>query len=95
MTLGFAVLIRGSIRQKYNDNHKVVRLISDSCGGQNKNSSMIVMISYWLAHDAPQNIRIVELIFSIEGHSYIPPDRVFGRIERILRMKDTIVLPEE
>lgn len=54
-----------------------VRLISDGCGGQNKNSTMVAMVAVWLL-SAPENINRVEIIFPVTGHSYIPPDRVFG-----------------
>lgn len=30
-------------------------------------------------------------IFPVRGHSYMPPDRVFGHIEKVLRKKETIV----
>lgn len=33
------------------------------------------------------------ILFPIPGHSYIPPDRVFGRIEKQVRKLDTIIDP--
>lgn len=30
-------------------------------------------------------------IFPVRGHSYMPPDRVLGRIEQVLRKKETIL----
>ena len=33
--------------------------------------------------------------FPIRGHNYMPADRAFGRVEEILRKKETILLPEE
>lgn len=34
-------------------------------------------------------------MFPIRGHSFLPVDRVFGRIEQQVRKKDTILMPEE
>ena len=71
-----------------------IRLVSDGCGGQNKNSTVIGMVAHWLATKAPSSVRYVEMIFPVTGHSYIPPDRVFGRLEKKIKMKEKIVRPE-
>ena len=34
-------------------------------------------------------------IIPVRGHSYMPPDRVFGRIEKELNKKETIISPQE
>ncbi len=36
-----------------------------------------------------------EYVFPIRGHSFLPVDRVFGRIEQQVRKKETILMPEE
>lgn len=72
-----------------------IYLVSDGCGGQNKNSTMIGMVSHWLHNDSPQHIKEVEMVFPVVGHSFIPPDRVFGRIEKEIKVRDTIVKPED
>lgn len=59
-----------------------IRLVADGCGGQNKNSIMVSMCSYWILKDAPPNVTSLELIFPIPGHSYLPPDRVFAKLEK-------------
>lgn len=74
--------------------YEIVRLFADGCGGQNKNSTMIGMLMKWLSV-APNNIREVQLFFPIPGHSFIPPDRVFGRIEKELLTMNTIITPED
>ena len=73
---------------------KKVRLFADGCCGQNKNSSMLVMCSKWLATQAPPKVQTLELIFPIPGHSFIPPDRVFGLIEKEVWARNNIS-PEE
>ena len=37
----------------------------------------------------------IEYTFPIRGHSFLPADRVFGRIEQEIRRRDTILLPQE
>lgn len=60
-----------------------VRLVSDGCGGQNKNTTMIAMLFYWLSNNAPSQVKPTELLFPIVRHSILPPDRVFARIEKL------------
>jgi hypothetical protein len=50
---------------------------------------MIGMCSYFLANIVPP---IIELVFTVPGHSFLPP--VFGRIEKILKKEATIVNPK-
>lgn len=38
---------------------------------------------------------LVQHYYPVRAHSYLPPDRVFGRIERSLRRRETVLLPEE
>lgn len=75
------------------DSVSEIRLMSDGCGGQNKNICMISMCIKWFA-SAPRNIKKLQLIFPITGHSFIPPDRVFGKIEKVLKKQDTIISPD-
>ncbi len=37
----------------------------------------------------------IEWIFPIVGHSYIPLDRAFGRIEKLLRKEETFLQPKD
>lgn len=71
-----------------------IRLMSDGCGGQNKNSTLVAMVCSWFL-SASQNIQDVEIIFPVTGHSYIPPDRVFGHSEKEIKRHEVILLPEE
>ena len=79
----------------FSDDINVVELFCDGCPGQNKNSTIICMLGYWLQTQAPPTITEVKLIFPVVGHSYLPPDRVFGRIEKEVRRKEVIVKPED
>jgi hypothetical protein len=65
-------------------------LVCDSFGGQNKNYAILSMINTFANE---YKIRI-EWIFPIVGHSYIPLDRAFGRIEKLL-LKENFLQPKD
>ena len=71
----------------------VLKLFADGCVGQNKNSIIIGMLSKWLL-SAPLNLITVEIYFPVVGHSFLPPDRVFAKIEKETRKKEIILQPE-
>ena len=74
-----------------NNGLKKIRLFSDSCVGQNKNFTVVTALSMLaLKHSV-----VIEHTFHVRGHSYMPADRAFGRVELILRKKETILLPVE
>lgn len=52
------------------------------------------MLMKWF-QTAPQHIKKLEVIFLVIGHSYLPPDRVFGNIEKVVRKRNTLVTPDE
>lgn len=72
-----------------------LRLFADGCGGQNKNSILIGMCCKWLYSDAPTHLKKMEIIFPVVGHSFLPADRVFARIEKDVRRQEVIMKPEE
>lgn len=78
---------------EFNDRTKIIRLFCDGCGAQNKNSVLIGMLSHWLLQLSPPTIEKVEVFFPVVGHSYIPPDRLFGQIERIIKRTPEITNP--
>lgn len=65
-------------------NVHTIRLFSDGCGGQNKNQVMLSMLSKFL-HECPSYIKNINYFYPIVGHSFIPPDRIFGRLEKQFR----------
>lgn len=77
------------------ESKSIVRLFADGCGGQNKNVQMICMAAWWIIHRAPESVDRIQLVFPVTGHSFLPPDRVFGRIEKKIRKEEEIVSPEE
>lgn len=74
-------------------NKTVIRLFADGCGGQNKNSAVIGMCSKWLMSNAPPQIKEINIIFPMVGHSFLPPDRVFAKIEKEIKTMSVISDP--
>lgn len=71
-----------------NINH--LRLFCDGCGAQNKNNHVLHALMYFLAQHTGRMNKI-SIIFPVRGHSFLPADRCFGRVERLLRKKPTII----
>lgn len=71
-----------------------IRLMADGCGGQNKNSIVLSALMNWLYSNS-QNVQIIEVIFPVTGHSFLPADRVFALTEKQIRKMETILTPEE
>lgn len=67
-------------------------LTSDGCGGQNKNNIVLGMLQNWF-FSTSSNIETITLLFPVRGHSFLPCDRLFGRIQHDLKKMDTIILP--
>lgn len=72
-----------------------IDLFADGCGGQNKNVIMMTMLSFWLINKAPAHIKTIEMIFPIVGHSFMPPDRVFGLVEQEVKKKAIFTKPDQ
>ncbi|CAF4757720.1 unnamed protein product [Pieris macdunnoughi] len=51
---------------------------------------MISMLGKWLYLEAPRQLKRIEIIYPIVGHSLIPPDRVFAKIEKVIKTKEVI-----
>lgn len=56
---------------------------------QNKNFILVSEESFWLLN-VPQNIKEVQMILPMTGHSFIPTGRVFGNIETEVRKHEII-----
>lgn len=52
------------------------------------------MLSHWFLN-APITIFEVQLVFSITGHSFLPPDRGFGNIEKDIKKQEVIIDPNK
>ncbi|CAH2003243.1 unnamed protein product [Acanthoscelides obtectus] len=74
---------------------EVLRLFCDGCGGQNKNSHIVHALYFWLKNRPPGTLNEIQLTFPVRGHSFLPADRVFGRVEKSLRKNPTILSKDE
>ena len=70
---------------------KTVRLFSDLCVGQNKNYTVLLALNLLATK---HKIKFIHH-FPVRGHSYMPPDRAFRQVEKILRCHETILQPED
>lgn len=66
----------------FSDAINVAEMFCNGCPGQNNNSTIIDIWGFWLQTQAWPTINEVKLTFPVVGYSYLPPDRVFGRIEK-------------
>lgn len=82
-------------RFTFDQNHSEVVVAMDNTVSTNKSQGMLVMTMYWLHNHAPKHIKQVELLFPVVGHSFLPPDRVFGMNEKAIRKKEVIFTPSE
>lgn len=82
-------------KMEFPDHVKELRLYSDGCGGQNKNSHIVHMLMIWLQRHAPLTLQSIRICFPVRGHSYLPADRVFGRAEKLIRAQSMIKSPEK
>lgn len=71
-----------------------IMLFSDSCPAQNKNGTMLAFLQM-KCQALKKYVREIAFYFPIKGHSYLPPDRVFGRIEKEIKKKPVIKSPAE
>lgn len=71
-----------------------LRLFADGCGGQNKNKIILAMCSSWFL-EAPETLKDIEIIFPVRGHSFMPPDRVFGQCEKKIKSMQQIENPQQ
>lgn len=88
----YLLALENSLRNQCKKGLKL-KLYSDSCSSQNKNSIMMCVLAHFM-----ENSKVfMELIhyFPIRGHSFMPPNRVFGRIEKEYRKKEEILSPAE
>ena len=77
------------IDNEIDDEVEKLVIFSDNCGGQNKNWNVV---STYLRLIHANRFKRIEHIFMVPGHSFLPCDRDFGHIEKILRTKEVYTL---
>ncbi|CAG9772085.1 unnamed protein product [Ceutorhynchus assimilis] len=71
--------------------HTFVQFL-DSCSGQNKNFNMIALYQYLVLKGM---FRVIDHKFREVGHSFLDSDRDFGMIEKNLRKRENILVPDQ
>lgn len=87
-----ASAVFNELNSKYFEGVTSISLEADGCAGQNK--TMLAMCAKWLLN-AHKEIRSIEFVYPVTGHSFMPSDRVFGLIERDLKKMKTIIMARE
>lgn len=75
------------------DTEKII-LISDACGGQNRNIKTTLCLKKILNSWPYDQLKLVEQRFFVSGHSYNSCDRCFGVIEKQKRSTEMIYIPQ-
>lgn len=89
----------GSCLRKYilgdNISDKVEELIlwSDSCGGQNRNIKMVLLLKSVL--EDSQTLKSIRLRFLVSGHSFLPNDSDFGDVECAIKVQNKLFSPAD
>lgn len=69
-----------------------LHIFSDGCPGQNRNHTMV---RFLLTLAATKRFKKICHYFPIRGHSFLPCDRDFGTVKRVIRKYDRVYVPEE
>lgn len=78
-----------------NVNISKIFLFCDGCAGQNRNAHVVHTLCHWLKMESPDHVKIIQITYPVRGHSFLPADRAFGRVEKILRKNVEIKTREE
>ncbi|KAL0821958.1 hypothetical protein ABMA28_005346 [Loxostege sticticalis] len=81
------------ITERLDSNVKCLILWSDSCGGQNRNIKLILMLKAML-NEHP-TLDQINLKFLESGHSFLPNDTDFGKIECALKRQQRLYTPDD
>lgn len=71
---------------------KTLYVFSDACPGQNRNHTLVRL---FLSLTITRRFNEVHVFFPIRGHSFLPCDRNFGVIKRVIKRHDRIYTPDQ
>lgn len=71
---------------------KELKIFSDSCGGQNRNHTVL---RFWSALTITGRFNKIVHYFPERGHSFLQCDRDFGTAKRVTRKMDRVYTPDE
>jgi hypothetical protein len=79
-------------QKKSDEGVRKVTAYSDACGGQNRNSKVVLM---WMHITQCTNITEINHKFMASGHSFMPSDSDFGVIENATNKATELYVPEQ
>lgn len=85
-------MINDYIKTSVNEKVKTLYVFSDACPGQNRNQTMV---RYFLSLTLMKRFNEIQVFFPTRGHSFLPCDRDFGVIKRVIRRHDRVYSPEQ
>lgn len=71
-----------------------LNLFSDRCKGQNKKQSHPPHADVLILPNAP-SLKTIVIYFPVRGHSFLPTNRMFGRLEIDFKNHSTILTKEK
>lgn len=71
---------------------KNIVLFSDGPSGQNKNNTMVRFLLNLVDN---KKFETISHYFPVRGHSFMPCDRSFGCVKRLIRRSDRVYIPEQ
>lgn len=69
-----------------------LHVFSDACGGQNRNHTLVRLLS---ALTVTEKFQSISQYFPVRGHSFLACDRNFACVKRVIRKRDRVYLPSE
>lgn len=81
------------INEKVDSDVKELILWSDSCGGQNRNIKMTLLMKTVL--ESQPSMQKIFMRFLVSGHSFLPNDSDFSDVECALKHQQRLYVPED
>lgn len=91
--IGSCILYHVNNKLRVPEDMEELTLYSDSCGGQNRNIKIALLLMY--AQQMHDKLKIINQKFYIPGHSFNSCDRDFGIIEREKQHHNDIYTPKD
>lgn len=71
---------------------EILYAVSDNCGGQNKNWTIVAL---WLHLMAQKRFSKIIHVFPEVGHTMLPSDRDFARVKKAARKQTAVYSPNQ
>jgi len=88
-----AACLMKHIKNRLDNDVKCLKLWSDSCGGQNRNIKIVLMMRHVLSQHS--SLECIIFRYRVSGHSYLPNDSEFGDVECALKSQQSLFTVDE